>query len=74
MAAQFSTAAAFDGGHDLELAQTQVTGVRLTPSGALGPEDIRDLQGPGHGPAQSGGTVDNASRGLRVSRKVEVAT
>jgi hypothetical protein len=43
MTAQFSTAAAFDGGHDLELTKTQMASARLTPCSALGTEDIRDL-------------------------------
>ena len=58
MAAQFRTAAAFDGGHDLELPKTQVAGLRLTPRRTLGPEDIRNLQRVGHGPAQAGGSRD----------------
>ena len=74
MTAQFSAAAAFNGGHDLELTKTQMASVRLTPCSTLGAEDIRDLQRTGHGPAQSGGSSDKASRGLRVSRKVVVAT
>jgi hypothetical protein len=43
MAAQFSTATAFDGGHDLELTKTQVAGMCFTPSRTLGTEDIRHL-------------------------------
>ena len=74
MATQFGTATTFDGGHDLELAQAQMTDLCLTPCGTLSEEDIRDLQRAGHGPAQAGGSSDKASRGLRVSRKVVVAT
>ncbi len=44
MAAEGRRAAALDGGHDLELAEAQVTGVGLAPGGAVGAEDIRDLQ------------------------------
>jgi len=74
MAAQFSTAAAFDGGHNLELAQTQMTGMCFTPCGTLGTEDVRDLNRAGHPPGQSGGSIDKASSGLWTSRSVVVAT
>ena len=56
MAAQFSTAAAFYGGHDLELPEAQVSGMCFTPRSTLGPEDIRDFQRAGHSPAQAGGS------------------
>ena len=74
MTAQFSTAAAFYSGHDLELAKTQVAGMCLTPCSALGTEDIRNLQRVGHGSTQVGDSISKASRGLWVSRKVVVAT
>jgi hypothetical protein len=74
MATQFSTAATFDGGHDLELTETQMTSTRLTPGSALGTEDIRNLQRVGHGLTQVGGSIARAPRGLWVSRKVLVAT
>jgi hypothetical protein len=74
MAAELGTAATFDGGHHLELAQAEVAGMRLTPHVTPGLEDIRDLQGPGHGPAQPDGSIDKASRGLWASRRVRVAT
>jgi hypothetical protein len=45
MAAEFRTAAAFDGRHDLELAETEVSGLSVTPVRPVGAEDIRDLQG-----------------------------
>ncbi len=53
MAAQFRAAAAFDGGHDLELAQAQVPGLRFTPCSTLDTEDIRDLQRVGHEPGRA---------------------
>ena len=53
---QLCTAAAFDGGHDLELAEAQVAGLCLTPGCTLGPEDIRNLQRAGHCPVQAGGS------------------
>ena len=74
MAAQFSTAAAFDGGHNLELAEAQMASTSLTPRSTLGTEDIRDLQRPGHGPVQVDRSIDKASRGLWTSRKVVAAT
>ena len=74
MAAQLCTAAAFDGGHDLELAQAQMAGMCFTPCGTLGTEDVRHLDRAGHPPGQSGGSIDKASSGLWVSRKVVVAT
>ena len=45
MAAQRRAAAAFDGRHDLELTETEVSGLRVTPVRPVGAEDIRDLQG-----------------------------
>jgi hypothetical protein len=43
MAAQFSTAAALNCGHDLELIETDVAGVRFAPCKTMIAEDIRDL-------------------------------
>ncbi len=37
-------AAALDGGHDLQLSDTDMTPIRFTPHGAMVAEDIRDLQ------------------------------
>ena len=37
-------AAALDGGHDLQLSDTDMTPIRFTPRGAMVAEDIRDLQ------------------------------
>src|SRR5678815_2704074 len=45
VATQRRAAALFDGRHDLELAQTQVTPLRLAPGGTVGAEDVGDLQG-----------------------------
>jgi hypothetical protein len=45
MAAECRAAAAFDGRHDLELAETEVPGLSATPRRPVGAEDIRDLQG-----------------------------
>ena len=42
--AQRRTAALFDGRHDLELAEAEVSGLRTTPRRPVGAEDIRDLQ------------------------------
>jgi hypothetical protein len=42
-------AALLDGRHDLELAEAQVTTLGLTPGRPVGAEDIRDLEGIGHG-------------------------
>ena len=44
MAAERGGAAALDGRHDLELAETQMACLGLTPSRPVGAEDIRDLQ------------------------------
>ena len=44
MAPEGGRAAAFDGRHDLELAEAQVTGICTTPDGPVVAEDIRDLQ------------------------------
>ena len=45
MSSQRRAAALFDGRHDLELTDAQVSPLRLSPRGPVGPEDIRDLQG-----------------------------
>jgi hypothetical protein len=45
VAAERDTAALFDGRHDLELAEAQVTALVMPPSRPVGAEDIRDLQG-----------------------------
>ena len=45
MATQRRAAAAFDRRHDLELAETEVTRLRVSPVRPVGAEDIRDLQG-----------------------------
>ena len=44
MAAERRRAAVFDRRHHLELAETQMACLGLTPSGAVGAEDIRHLQ------------------------------
>jgi len=49
MATKRRGAAALDGAHHLELAETDMAGVGGTPRGPVVAEDIRDLQGwPGH--------------------------
>ena len=45
VAAERRRTTALDGRHDLELAEADVTGIGPTPSGPVGAEDIRDLQG-----------------------------
>jgi len=45
MTAQRRAAALFDGRHDLELAETEVSGLCTTPRRPVSAEDIRDLQG-----------------------------
>ena len=55
MTAQRRAAAAFDGRHDLELAEAEVSGLCTTPRRPVGAEDIRDLQGGGGMPAVLGG-------------------
>ena len=45
MTAQCRTAARLDGRHHLELTETDVPRMRLTPYLPLDTEDIRDLQG-----------------------------
>ena len=45
MAPQRRAAALFNGRHDLELAQAQVTVLRVAPSGTVGAEDVGNLQG-----------------------------
>jgi hypothetical protein len=45
MPPQHRGAALLDGRHDLELPQTQVRVLSLTPGQPVGPEDIRDFQG-----------------------------
>ena len=49
MATERGGSATLDGGHHFQLAKAQVTGIGVTPSGASGTEDVRDLQPfPGH--------------------------
>ncbi len=51
MTTERRAAASLDGRHDLELAETNVSPVHLTPRLAPSTEDIRDLEGlTGHGP------------------------
>jgi hypothetical protein len=45
MTTEGCAATAFDRRHDLELAETEVTGLRVTPRWPVGAENIRDLQG-----------------------------
>ena len=45
MAPQRSRAALLDGRHDLELRETQVRVLSLTPGRPVDPEDVRDFQG-----------------------------
>ena len=45
MAAERGAAALFDGRHDLQLAEAQVSPLVLSPRRPVGAEDIRDLQG-----------------------------
>ena len=45
MPSKGEAAALFDGRHDLQLAQAQVTLLVRSPSRPVGAEDIRDLQG-----------------------------
>ena len=45
MSPQRRAAALFDGGHHLELTETQVAVLRLPPGRPVGTEDVRDLQG-----------------------------
>ena len=45
MTAQGGTAALFDGRHDLQLAEAQVSSLLLAQSRPVGAENIRDLQG-----------------------------
>jgi len=45
MATQRRAAALFNGRHDFELTQAQMTALGLSPSRPVGAEDIRDLQG-----------------------------
>src|SRR5207302_10004490 len=45
VAAEGAAAALFDGRHDLQLAETQVTALVMPPGRPVGAEDIRDLQG-----------------------------
>ena len=55
VAAERSRAAAFDGRHDLQLAETEVASIFKTPCRPLVAEDVRDLQSrPGHGPRLGG--------------------
>ena len=57
MAAQFGTATALDGGHHLQLAQAQVSGLCFTPLSTVGTEDIRHLQRGGHDLDQAVGSI-----------------
>ena len=45
VSAERGGAAVLDGRHDLELAETEVSGLCVTPRRPVGAEDIRDLQG-----------------------------
>ena len=45
VAAERSTAALLNGAHDLELAETDVSGIGLAPRRTLIAEDVRDLKG-----------------------------
>ena len=53
MAAERGAAALFDGRHDLQLAEAEVSPLVLPPRRPVGAEDIRDLQG-GHARALLG--------------------
>ena len=44
MAAQGGAATLFDGRHDLQLAETEVAALLVSPCRPVGAEDIRDLQ------------------------------
>ena len=44
MAAQGGAATLFDGRHDLQLAETEVAALLVSPCGPVDAEDIRDLQ------------------------------
>ncbi len=55
MAAERGSAAALDGRHHLELAEAHVARPGLAPGGAMGTEDIRDLQPVARHDAGSGG-------------------
>ena len=45
MAPECRAAALLDGGHDLELAQAQVSALRNAPRWPVGAEDVGDLEG-----------------------------
>jgi hypothetical protein len=70
MAAQGDAAALFDGRHDLQLAEAQVTALLLPQGRPVGAEDIRDLQGV----ARTCYSGRGGSSGLKTLRKVSVAT
>lgn len=63
-AAQFRGKAALYGGNGLDLAQAQVSPLRFTSCSTLRTVDICNLQRVGHGPSQSGRSIDRASSEL----------
>jgi len=72
MASQGRAAALFNGRHDLELAQAQMTTLSLAPVGAVGAEDVGDFQGGvRQGAAYAGCSF---SSGLTTSCRISVAT
>jgi hypothetical protein len=82
MSAQGRRAAVLDGAHHLELEQTHVTAVGMTPRGPVVAEDIRDLQSwTGHVGRYAGGSSFffgtsgvSLSSGLTISRMMLLAT
>lgn len=80
MTTQRRRAATFDGRHHLQLAEAQMAGPGLAPSGAVVTKDIRDLQPfTMHGarlyePFLFFPLAPSSSSGLLTARKVELST
>ena len=67
VAAERRAAALLDRGHDLELAETEVAGLGLPPSGTVDAEEVRDLEaGPRHRRPRLRRGADPPGRGARA--------
>jgi hypothetical protein len=77
VAAERRSTAGLDRAHHPALHPVEMAGLRRAPRGTMAAEDVRHLQGAGHGGApQAGGTTSSVSRssGLAVRPMVSCET